>query len=43
MNLSPAQFVEMERIKMQTEVCAVKDAKCTFILGGQVDPVINVK
>jgi len=43
MNLSPAQFVEMERIKMQTEVCAVKDAKCTFIIGGAVDPVVNVK
>jgi regulator of protease activity HflC (stomatin/prohibitin superfamily) len=43
MNLSPAQFVEMERIKMQTEVCAVKDAKCTFIIGSAVDPVVNVK
>ena len=43
MNLSPAQFVEMQRIKMQTEVCAVADAKCTFIIGSQIDPVINVK
>ena len=43
MNLSPAQFVEMQRIKMQTEVCAVPDAKCTFIIGSQVDPVVNVK
>ncbi|KRB56630.1 peptidase [Rhodanobacter sp. Root179] len=43
MNLSPAQFVEMERIKMQTEVCAVNDAKCTFIIGSAVDPVVNVK
>ena len=33
----------MERIKMQSAVCAVKDAKCTFIIGSQVDPVVNVK
>lgn len=43
MNLSPAQFVEMERIKMESAVCAAKDARCTFIIGGHVDPVINVK
>jgi len=43
MNLSPAQFVEMERIKMQSTVCAVKDAKCTFIIGSQVEPVVNVR
>jgi len=42
MNLSPAQFVEMERIKMQTAVCAQRDAKCTFILGAEVKPVVNV-
>lgn len=43
MNLSPAQFVEMERIKMQSAVCAVKDAKCTFILGSSIDPVVSVR
>lgn len=43
MNLSPAQFVEMERIKMQAAVCAVKDAKCSFIIGGDVSPVVNVR
>jgi regulator of protease activity HflC (stomatin/prohibitin superfamily) len=43
MNLSPAQFVEMERIKMQSAVCANKDVQCTFIIGGHVDPVVSVK
>lgn len=43
MNLSPAQFVEMERIKMQNAVCGAKDAKCTFIIGGDVSPVVNVR
>lgn len=44
MNLSPAQFVEMERIKMQSAVCAGKDSHCTFIIGsGRVDPVVSVK
>lgn len=43
MNLSPAQFVQMQRIKMQAEVCAVPDARCTFIIGTQVEPVVNVK
>jgi regulator of protease activity HflC (stomatin/prohibitin superfamily) len=43
MNLSPAQFVDMERIKMQTSVCAIPEAKCTFIIGSQVSPVVNVK
>lgn len=43
MNLNPAQFVEMERIKMQQAVCSVQGANCTFIVGGQIDPVINVK
>ena len=43
MNLNPAQFVEMERIKMQHAVCSVQGANCTFIVGSQVDPVIKVK
>lgn len=43
MGLSPAQFVEMERIKMQYAVCGAKDAHCTFIIGGNVTPVINAK
>ncbi len=40
--LSPAQFVEMERIKMQNNVCAHDGAKCSFIIGGQPTPVIPV-
>ncbi len=43
MNLNPAQFVEMERIKMQSAVCSVQGSNCTFIVGDKVDPVINVK
>lgn len=43
MNLSPAQFVEMERIKMQNAVCGMKDAHCTFIIGSEVNPVIGVR
>jgi regulator of protease activity HflC (stomatin/prohibitin superfamily) len=43
MDLDPAQFVEMERIKMQASVCANKDAKCTFIIGAQPTPVLGVK
>ncbi|NGY05205.1 SPFH domain-containing protein [Solimonas terrae] len=41
--LSPAQFVEMERIKMQQDVCGAKDAHCTFIIGGNVTPVVSAK
>lgn len=33
MNLSPAQFVELERIKMQREACASKGRSCTFVVG----------
>lgn len=43
MNLSPAQFVEMERIKMQSTVCAIQGAKCTFIVGAEINPVLNVR
>jgi regulator of protease activity HflC (stomatin/prohibitin superfamily) len=43
LNLTPAQFVEMERIKMQQSVCSQKDAHCTFIIGTHVDPVVSVK
>ncbi|MGD9583430.1 MAG: SPFH domain-containing protein [Lysobacterales bacterium] len=43
MNLSPEQFVELERIKMQTTVCAAKEAHCTFIIGSEVKPVVGVR
>lgn len=42
MNLSPAQFVEMERIKMQATVCGMANAKCTFVIGTAVTPVVKV-
>jgi regulator of protease activity HflC (stomatin/prohibitin superfamily) len=43
MNLSPAQFVELERIKMMQTVCEGKAGVCTFIIGGDVAPVVNVR
>ncbi len=43
MSLSPEQFVELERIKMQTTVCANREAHCTFVIGSEVKPVISVR
>jgi regulator of protease activity HflC (stomatin/prohibitin superfamily) len=31
--LDPAQFVELQRIKMQEEACVKKEGACTFIIG----------
>jgi uncharacterized protein YaiL (DUF2058 family) len=39
MHLSPEQFIELERIKMQQEACA--HGGCTFIQG-HATPVLNV-
>ena len=39
MSLSPDQFLRLETIKMQREVCA--NGKCTFLLGGVV-PTLDV-
>ena len=33
MNLSPEQFVELERIKMQRAACATGQRSCTFVVG----------
>lgn len=41
MQLSPDQFLRLETIKMQREVCA--EGKCTFIFGGGVTPTLDVK
>lgn len=41
MHLSPEQFIELERIKMQQEACT--KGPCTFINGSGVTPVLNVK
>ncbi len=40
MQLSPEQFLRLEQIKMQREVCG--HDKCTFIMGGSVIPSVNV-
>lgn len=45
MSLDPSQFLALETIKMQREVCAVAGGHCSFIIGGgnnQPQPVINV-
>jgi len=42
MQLSPAQFIQLETINMQKEVCKITKS-CTFIIGGGVNPVIDVK
>ena len=43
MHLSPEQFIQLEAIKMQKEVCG-KDGKatCTFIQNGGATPVYNL-
>lgn len=41
MELSPSQFLQLETIKMQQEAC--KAGHCTFILGGNVAPVTEVR
>ena len=42
MQLSPDQFLQLERIKMQRDVCAGNGANCTFFIGGGVTPVREV-
>jgi hypothetical protein len=42
MQLSPDQFLQLERIKMQREVCATQGSNCTFFIGGGVTPVREV-
>jgi hypothetical protein len=41
MQLSPDQFLQLERIKMQRDVCA-HGSNCTFFIGGNVTPVKDV-
>ncbi len=41
MQLTPDQFLQLERIKMQRDVCAHGSA-CTFFIGGGVTPVREV-
>lgn len=42
MQLSPEQYVELQRIQMQKDACGKPDRACTFIFGGG-NPLINVK
>jgi hypothetical protein len=41
MDLSPQQFIELQRINMQRDVCARQNANCTFFIGGGVTPVLD--
>jgi hypothetical protein len=41
MQLSPDQFLQLERIKMQRDVCG-RGNNCTFFIGGNVTPVKDV-
>jgi len=41
MQLSPDQFLQLERIKMQRDVCS-RGTNCTFFIGGNVTPVKDV-
>lgn len=41
MQLSPEQFLALERIKMQREVCV--GGKCTFLMGTGVVPTLDVR
>jgi regulator of protease activity HflC (stomatin/prohibitin superfamily) len=41
MQLSPEQFIRLQQIDMQRKVC--DGGKCTFIIGANVSPVVNVK
>jgi len=42
MGLSPEQFIQLETIKMQRDVCD-KAGTCTFFVGGSPLPTLNVK
>jgi hypothetical protein len=41
MQLSPDQFLQLERIKMQRDVCGHQGSTCTFFIGGNVTPVMD--
>lgn len=41
MQLSPDQFLQLERIKMQRDVCS-HEKSCTFFIGGGASPVLDV-
>jgi regulator of protease activity HflC (stomatin/prohibitin superfamily) len=44
MHLSPEQFIQLERIKMENNVCGEKGkATCTFIQNGSAVPTLSVR
>ena len=42
MQLSPDQFLQLERIKMQHAVCSEGKSNCTFFIGSGPSPVVDV-
>ena len=42
MQLTPEQFIQLETIKMQRDVCG-KEGTCTFFVGGSPMPTISMK
>jgi regulator of protease activity HflC (stomatin/prohibitin superfamily) len=43
MSLSPEQFLSLESIKMQRDVCANPKSQCSFFLGANPVPTLNVR
>ncbi len=43
MQLSPEQFIQLEQIKMQRDVCGHGASNCTIFMGGAPLPTLNVK
>ena len=41
MQLSPGQFLQLEAINMQKQVCGAAKAGCTFVVGAGVTPIID--
>jgi len=41
--LSPEQFIELQRINMQNEVCKGQNTTCTFFIGASGTPIVNTK
>lgn len=41
MELSPAQYLQLQEIQMKREVCA--RGGCTFLFGGNATPLVNIK
>ena len=42
MGLSPEQFIQLETIKMQRDVCGHGGSGCTIFMGGAPMPTLNV-